>query len=273
MISAHTKFIVIIGDPVNHSLSPSMHNACYKQLGISDRYVYLAARTNVADVGHVVQTMRVMDNFHGLTCTQPHKVEVMSHLDWVESHALAIGAVNTVVKHEGKLKGYNTDWTGVTRSFEKHGIGLSGKRTLVLGAGGASRAVIYGLKSRGGKVTIFNRSVDKAKQLAKEFACDVLTEPTSSAISKFDILFNATPLGMHPYETESPLPQGLIQAHHVVFDAIYAPKETPFVKEALLTGATVIYGWEMLIHQGYTQFEIYTGMKPPLDVMEQILLN
>ena len=273
MISAHTKFIVIIGDPVNHSLSPSMHNACYKQLGLSEQYVYLAARTNVTDVEHVVQAMRAMDNFHGLTCTQPHKVEVMGYLDWVDSHAVAIGAVNTVVKRDGKLKGYNTDWIGVSRSFEKHGIGLSEKRALVLGAGGASRAVIYGLKRKGSKVTVFNRSIDKARLLGEEFECDVLTELTSSTISKFDILFNATPLGMHPYEAESPLPQGLIQAHHVVFDAIYAPKETVFIKEALHVGATVIYGWEMLIHQGFSQFELYTGMKPPLDVMEQILLN
>lgn len=273
MISAQTKFIVIIGDPVGHSLSPRMHNACYAALGIGSQYVYLASRAHVADVEHIVRAMRMMDNFHGLTCTVPHKVEVVRHLDLVESHASKIGAVNTVLKQNGRLKGFNTDWIGVVRAFEKHDITLKGKSALVIGAGGAARAAMYGLLSAGCAVTILNRSIDKARQLAQEFGCEVLARPTKATVAKFDILCNTTPLGMHPRESESPLPSGLIRTHHIVFDAIYTPKETLFVKEALSVGAKVIYGWEMLLYQGVAQFDLYTNMRAPVDVMERILLT
>ena len=189
-LSAKTKICLIIGDPVEHSLSPAMHNAGFEALGIENQFVFLGAKVRVEDVGAAVQSMRKM-GIHGLTCTIPHKVEVMKYLDEIDETARKIGAVNTVLNKNGKLIGFNTDWLGVVIPLEKITT-LLDKKVLVLGAGGAARAVVFGLLKRGSKVSIFNRTKQKAIDLAKEFNCQEIDLNVESEISNFDIIINTT---------------------------------------------------------------------------------
>lgn len=271
MIDAQTKFIVIIGDPVTHSLSPAMHNTAYQATGLEKEYVYLASDTNVEEVGNVIQAMRAMHNFHGLTCTAPHKVKAMSYLDEIDEKARNIGAVNTILKEEGILKGYNTDWLGIVTPLRKKVPRLKDKNVLVIGAGGAARAAIYGALHESCEVAILNRNVETARRLAGEFGCDLLFTASPSSIAPFDIIINTTPLGMPPYEKESPFPDGLLHMDQVVFDVVYHPRETALLRQALSAGSPCIYGWEMLLHQATAQFTLYTGRDAPEAVMQNVI--
>jgi len=270
-LSAKTKICLIIGDPVEHSLSPAMHNAGYEALGIDNQFVYLGAQVKFEDVGVVVQAMRKM-GIHGLTCTIPHKVEVMKYLDEIDETAKKIGAVNTVLNKQGKLIGFNTDWQGAVVPLEKITT-LSDKKVMVLGAGGAARAVIYGLLRRGAKVKIFNRTKEKAIELAKEFNCLSGDLNNQEEIKDFDIIVNTTSVGMKPLENETPIPVKYLNEKQIVFDIVYTHAETKLLREAKKRGATIIPGIEMLLHQGTAQFEIYTGQKAPEEVMRKTLLQ
>lgn len=262
---------MIIGDPIEHSLSPEMHNTTYKALGIDDQFVFVAAHVKPEDVEQTVNGARAM-HIRGLTCTIPHKTSVMQYLDALDETAEKIGAVNTIVNDHGKLTGYNTDWLGVVTPLEKV-TSIKNKSVAVLGAGGAARAVIYGVLKHGGRVTIFNRTVEKAKALAEEFGCDYASNEAFEEIKTMDIIFNATSVGLHPNESETPLPKEYITDKHIVFDAIYAPFETQLLKYAKAQGATVIHGLEMLLHQGTAQFQLYTGQIAPEDVMRDVLMK
>lgn len=262
---------MIIGDPVEHSLSPEMHNAAYKALGIDDQFIFVAAHVRPENLEQTIAGVRAM-HIRGLTCTIPHKTAVKQYLDALDETVEKIGAVNTVVNDNGKLTGYNTDWLGVVAPLEKV-TSIKNKSVAVLGAGGAARAVIYGIVKQGGNVTIFNRTIEKAKALAAEFGCDFASNEAFEKIKSMDIIFNATSVGLHPHETETPLPKHYITDKHIVFDAIYAPFETQLLKDAKAQGATVIHGLEMLLHQGTAQFQLYTGQIAPEDVMRKILME
>lgn len=268
-LSARTKICLIIGDPVAHSLSPAMHNAGYKALGIEDQFVYLGTKVKVQDVGLAVQAMRKM-GIHGLTCTIPHKVEVMKFLDEIDPVAKKIGAVNTVLNKDGRLIGFNTDWLGAVTPLEKI-TKLSGKKALVLGAGGAARAVVFGLLEKGANVTIFNRTRKKAIDLAKEFNCQETNLSVESEIGNFDIIINTTSVGMKPLDDQTPITVKYLTEKQIIFDIVYDPFETKLLREAKKRGAKIIYGTEMLLHQGTAQFEIYTSRKAPEAVMRKIL--
>lgn len=289
-ISGKTKMCIIIGDPVEHSLSPAMHNAAYAHLRIDDRFVFTAARVRVEDVKDVVQAMRVM-GIRGLTCTIPHKIEVMQYLDEIDPIAKKIGAVNTVVNDDGVLKGYNTDWLGTVTPLnqiivgvrDSHGnplrLSLKNKRVALIGAGGAARAMAFGVLHEGADLTIFNRTIAKAEDLANELG-DVAKNPITasgmdqiSSVIDHDVIINATNIGMGEHETKTPIPKEYIAKHHIVFDAVYAPYETRLLREAQAQEAAVIHGTEMLLHQGTAQFELYTGQKAPVEVMREVLLN
>jgi len=270
-LSAKTKICLIIGDPVEHSLSPVMHNTGYKALGIEDQFVFLGAKVMVEDINVVVNAMKKM-GIHGLTCTIPHKTEVMKFLDKIDETARRIGAVNTVLNKNGKLIGFNTDWLGAVVPLEKI-INLSGKKTLVLGAGGAARAVVFGLLKKGADVKIFNRTKEKAVRLAEEFQCQITDLKKLSEIKDFDIIINTTSVGMKPWEKETPIPTEFINDKQIVFDIVYVPHETKLLKEAKKRGAKVIHGVEMLLHQGTAQFEIYTGKKAPEKIMRRTLMS
>jgi len=269
-LSAKTKICLIIGDPVEHSLSPVMHNAGYEALGIKNKFVFLGAKVKVEDVGMVTEAMRKM-GIHGLTCTIPHKTEVMKFLDEIDETARKIGAVNTVLNRNEKLIGFNTDWLGAITPLEKI-TSLSGKKALVLGAGGAARAVVFGLLKKGADVKIFNRTKEKAIKLAEEFQCQATDLGRDSEIKDFDIIINTTSVGMKPLEKETPIPTEFINDKQIVFDIVYVPHETKLLREAKKRGAKIIHGIEMLLHQGTAQFEIYTGHKAPKEVMRRAII-
>jgi shikimate dehydrogenase len=166
-ITAKTKICMVIGDPIAHSLSPQLHNAGYQALGIDDKFVYIAAQVKVNHIEDFIKGIRAM-NIRGVSCTMPHKLAVMKYLDVIDETAKTIGAVNTIVNQEGILTGYNTDWLGAVTPLEKL-TSLKNKEVAVLGAGGAARAIIFGLTKKGAKVTIFNRTREKAEEIAKEF--------------------------------------------------------------------------------------------------------
>jgi len=269
-ISAKTKFCIVVGDPIDHSLSPAIHNAAYKSLGIDDQFVYLGTNVKVENIEAVVKAMRNMKNFCGLACTMPHKIEVIKHLDEIDEIAKKIGAVNTVVNNNGVLKGYNTDWLGIVTPLEQI-IKLKNKKVAVLGAGGAARAVVYGMILKGAKPTIFNRTVEKAQELGKEFACNGVGLDDVEGIKDFDIIINSTAVGMHPLENKTPIPTRFINESQVVFDIVYIPYETKLLREAKKKGAKTIHGIEMLLYQGTAQFELFTNHKAPVKVMRKIL--
>ena len=272
-ISGKTNICVIIGDPVEHSLSPTMHNAAYEALGIDDEFVFVASHVKVEDVKHVVQAVRVM-GISGLTCTIPHKLKVMQYLDAVDPIAAKIGAVNTVVNDSGILRGYNTDWLGTVMPLE-HEIGsLKGKSVALVGAGGAARAMAYGVIEKGAHLTIVNRTLAKAKELAEELEVEINVttfDDMKSHIPEHDIILNATSLGMGEQMNQTPIPKEFIRKNQIVFDAVYSPRETRLLKEAKERGAKTIQGVEMLLYQGIAQFELYTGREAPIDVMRKVL--
>lgn len=270
-ITAKTKICMIIGDPVEHSLSPQMHNRAYETLGIDDEFIFVAAHVKIGHIKNAVEGIRAM-GIRGLACTIPHKMEVLKYLDELDPTAKKIGAANTVVNENGKLKGYNTDWLGVLTPLEKV-TALKNKKAAIIGAGGAARAMAFAVTSKGAKLFIYNRTIEKAKELAKEFGGVGKSLKEISEIENADIIFNATSLGMHPQENETPLSKKYLHKNHIVFDAIYVPYETRLLKEAKEQGAQIIRGIEMLLYQGIPQFELYTNKKGPEDVMRKVLMS
>lgn len=268
-ITSNTKICFIIGDPIGHSLSPQMHNAGYEALGIDDQFVFAAAHIKENDLEAAVNGFHAM-GVRGITTTLPHKTTIMKYLDEIDETAKEIGAINTVVNTDGKLKGYNTDWIGVVKPLEQI-CDLRNKTAAVLGAGGAARAAVYGLTKSGVKVTIFNRTIEKAKQLAEDFNCEYATLDELEKITAMDIIFNATTIGLHPDNDKTPLPKELLNNNHIVFDAIYSPYQTQLLKDAEEKGVKVIHGLEMLLHQGLEQFKLYTGHEAPEEAMRKVL--
>lgn len=268
-INSKTKLCVIIGDPVEHSLSPQMHNAAYEALKIDDEFVFIAARVKKQDIKAAVEAARAL-GIRGLTCTIPHKLSVMRYLDKVDEIAKNIGAVNTVVNDGGVLIGYNTDWLGAVTPLTQLGS-LAGVSVALIGAGGAARACAFGLSQKGARVTIYNRTKENAKALAKEVGGAAKSLEEIAGVREADIIVNASSVGMAPAADASPVPKEYLKKTHIVFDVVYNPRETKLLREAKAAGARVISGLEMLLHQGVAQFEYYTGYKAPIEAMRQAL--
>lgn len=270
-ISAKTKICMVIGDPIEHSLSPIIHNTGYKALSIDDQFVFVAAKVALSDIEHVVKSVKVF-GIRGVSCTMPHKLEIMRYLDKVDKVAQKIGAVNTVVNNNGILTGYNTDWEGVVVPLEKKTT-LKGKKVAVLGAGGAARAIVYGLTIKEAHVTIYNRTLAKAEEIAKVFSAKAQSLDKLEEVKEADIIVNATSIGMAPNPNETPLPKEYMVKDQIIFDAIYNPIYTKLIKEAKQQGAETISGLEMLLYQGTAQFALYTGHKAPEEEMKKVLLQ
>lgn len=270
-VTAKTKICIIIGDPIEHSLSPLMHNAAYQSLGIDDKFVFLAAQVKVENIEKVVNAMRVM-GVRGLTCTIPHKVAVMKYLDEIDPIAEKIGAVNTVVNENGNLKGYNTDWLGVVTPLEKIGKPLKNMKVALLGAGGAARAMAYGVTQKGAHLTIYNRTLLKSQELATEVNAEC-KNLANMDLTDTDVIMNSTSVGMGDKENLTLVPKEQLHRDQIVFDAVYNPYETRLLKEAKGQGANIIHGMDMLLYQGIAQFELYTGFTAPEEVMRQTLLQ
>ena len=271
-INAKTKICMIIGDPVGHSLSPRMHNAAYEELKIDDKFVFTAASVSRDHLKDVLTSVLTLD-IRGICITMPHKTEIMQYLkkENIDPIALKIGAVNTIVNDNGILKAYNTDWQGVLTPLERL-TSLKDKKVVILGAGGAARAMAYAVTSKGAKLTVFNRTLDKAQVLAKEFGGTAEPFENIQKAAEMDIILNATALGMSTQETETPLPKEFISENQIIFDAIYSPYETRFLREAQEQGARVIHGVDMLLHQGTVQFELFTKRTAPAEIMREVLI-
>lgn len=263
------KICLSIGYPIKTSRSPSIHNAGYKKLGIDNQYIYLRAEVKPQDLKMAMDGVRAL-GIRGVSVTMPHKQTVIRYLDKIDKDAKSIGAVNTIVNNNGVLTGYNTDVIGAMTALERK-TNVKDKLVAVIGAGGAARAVVYGLVKKRARVKIFNRSQDKARQLAKDFGCQHGGFRSLEEMSKMDIIINATSVGMN--ENRSLLEKKLINNKQIIFDIVYTPKETRLIKDAKTQGSRVIYGYEMLLYQGVAQFELYTGLAAPVEVMRKALEN
>ena len=273
-ITPSTHVTGIIGKPVHHSASPAMHNAAFSALDFDFIYIPL----EVSDVEpffkkFVRPDTREMDwNLRGLSVTFPHKRAVMPMLDALDDGARAIGAVNTVVVTDGRLTGHNTDVHGAMAPLEKI-IKLAGEKCGVIGSGGGARAVVFGLVEAHANVTVYAFDMEEAKRLAEEF--HVAVQPLD-AFEKSDmrVVINATPVGMHGHsEGSSVVTREALHKRRVAYDLVYNPLETRFLQYAREEGCPTISGIEMLIAQAALQFELWTGVKPPISVMRTAALK
>jgi 3-dehydroquinate dehydratase/shikimate dehydrogenase len=262
-VDAATRVYGVAGDPVSHSLSPPIMNTALRRENVNAVYLALHAKT-LKDLLACVRDIPI----HGLSITMPYKEAILRYLDNTDSHTTKIGACNTMVRaQDGKLYGFNTDAAGVVRPLEQR-ITLENAKILVLGAGGAARAAVYGLKERGAEVYILNRSLGPAQKLARSARARILKRADLKKFT-FDVIINATPVGMGNTR-ESPLKEDEIQTRYV-FDMIYDPLETRLMKMAKARGAEVIPGIEMFVHQAARQFEIWTGKPAPWDDMLRVV--
>ncbi len=277
MISSKTIVCALFGDPVEHSVSPAMHNASFAEKKLD--FVYLAFRIREDDLSQAVEAARLL-NFRGINITIPHKVNVMSHLDELDPLAEQIGAVNTIVNNDGVLKGYNTDATGFLRALTDRGVSPSDKNIVVLGAGGASRAISFVLAREGANLTILNRkeemdwAVSMAGHISKQFdagvkALELNDKNLKTSLENAALLVNATSVGMAPCKEQTPLPAPLLRKDMAVFDIVYNPCLTRLLKDAEEAGAATIGGLDMLVCQGATGFEMWTGVEAPVAVMKE----
>ena len=272
-IKGSTNIVGLIGHPVEHSFSPPMHNAAFNKLNMD--YVYTAFDVNPNDLETAIKGAQAL-NIKGFNVTIPHKIEVMKYLNEIDEVAKLIGAVNTI--DFKNLKGYNTDGIGAIKAIGEV-TDVKNKDVIVAGAGGASRAISFYLAKYGvDHLTIFNRNVEKAQKLAGDILNSGLIDDVKSDsignmdLDNVDILINTTPVGMHPNINDTPIAQsGDMHEDLVVFDAVYNPNETGLLKEAIEAGAKPVYGIKMLLYQGAESFEIWTGKKAPIDVMQEAL--
>ena len=266
MIDASTTICCLIGDPVEHSLSPLIHNAGYEALGIN--FVYVPFR--VKDIKQAIDGIRGL-GIRGASVTMPHKGSAIEYIDDIDEVAKEIGTVNTIVNNNGVLTGFNTDCGAALKALEEV-VALRGKRAALVGSGGAALAIAMGLRRNGVKLVVLNRTLEKARKLARlvntEDFGDLEKIPIVSSV---DILINATSVGMWPKVNESVIPKALLHNGLTVFDVVYNPKETRLLIEAEEKGCAVVYGYKMLLYQAAMQFELFTGHQAPLQVMESAL--
>jgi shikimate dehydrogenase len=263
MLNSQTKLYAVIGDPVGHSLSPHIHNAAFKKIGFNACYLAF----NVKDVSAAIAGMKSL-NIGGFSVTIPHKVEVMKYLDEIDPLAEKIGAVNTIVNRDGRLTGYNTDTTGAIKAIEEK-TEIKNKNITILGAGGTARAIAFGITDKDGKLTILNRTVEKAEKLSKQIGCDFGPLTDYNRI-KTDILINTTSVGMIPDIDASPIDTNLVK-NMVVFDAIYNPEKTKLLQAAEKNGCAIISGKEMFINQAAEQFRLFTGKEIDINIFRGVL--
>jgi len=254
-VDAATRIYGVAGDPIEHSLSPVIMNTAMRRENVNGVYLALHAKT-LKDLIHCVREIPL----HGLSITMPYKQAILTHLDNTDAHTTKIGACNTVVRgQDGKLYGFNTDVAGVVRPLEQR-LSIENAKVLVLGAGGAARAAVYGLKERGAEVWILNRTSAKAQKLARQAKARTIKRADLRKTA-FDVIINATPVGMGNTR-DCPLKDDEIQAR-VVFDMVYDPVETHLLQVARAKGIAVIPGVEMFVQQAARQFEIWTGKPAP----------
>lgn len=269
-ITGRTKITGLYGHPVEHTLSPLMHNAAFEHLGLD--YCYLPFSVHPDSLKNAVEAIRAL-NLAGVNITIPHKEAVIPYLDSVNEEALFIGAVNTIVNQDGSLIGYNTDGRGFMRSLSENNISPESKKILITGAGGASRAIGYYLSQKADKLYLFDIDKIKLEKLASDLSVirdNIYVLDNTAELGDFDILINATPLGL---KTTDPVPfdVSVISPDQTVCDLIY--KKTTLLSLAAQKGCKTIDGLGMLLWQGVLAFELWTGTAPPVGIMKTALLN
>jgi shikimate dehydrogenase len=277
--SGKTRLYCVIGDPIEHSLSPVIQNAAFEALKLD--CVFLAFKVAPPDVENALRGMRGL-GIWGMNVTMPNKNAVITHLDEVDEAAKFLGSVNTIKNDSGKLKGFSTDGIGALNALRKNGVSLSGKKLVLFGAGGAARVVAFALAKEVGEVIILNRTPEKTATLSKELvrlhnkkvtSGPLTTKLIKESLENADILINATSVGMKQNLELSLVNSELLRPDLTVMDIVYNPLETKLAKEAKAMGAKVISGLEMLIYQGAASFEIWTGLEAPIEVMRKAVLN
>jgi shikimate dehydrogenase len=275
-MQASAKTYCIIGDPIHHSLSPAMHNAAFAAKGLN--CTYIAFRVPQNELKESIESLRSI-NIAGFNVTTPHKTNVMRYLDELEPMAKKASAVNTVNNIEGIFRGYNTDVYGFIEPLHKRHVDFRGIHVLLIGSGGAARAVVVALAEENSiaKLVIANRDVQRAKELAMladrlGMKCEVVPFEKATAFSPAcDLIINATKLGMN--NEPSVIDHLHIQKGSIVYDIVYRPMVTDLIENAKYAQASVVYGYEMLIEQGAKSFEIWTGLSAPRDAMKKNLLG
>ena len=297
MVDGKTKILGVIGDPIEHTFSPAMHNAGLDALNLN--YIYLPFHVKEDKLGECIQGAKAM-GIQGLNVTIPHKTNVIKHLDDIDSVASMIGAVNTIQfnfdennessnqNNETSVttKGFNTDGYGCVRAI-KEKTSINNKKVTITGAGGAARAVAFQIASSGiDELSILNRNFEKAESLANDLESNLSEAGIDITINSYeienlkreldssDIFIDTTPIGMYPNVDDKPIASAdMLHEELVVNDIVYTPMETSLIKEALKANAEVVYGYKMLLYQGIRSFEIWLGRDAPVDVMEKALLD
>ncbi len=277
MITSRTKLLCIIGNPVGHSVSPQMHNAAFKSMGLDFSYVSFSVN-NLADAMKGVRALGI----RGGNVTIPYKTSVMQYMDECDGLSTGMNAVNTFVNDKGALKGFNTDGLGAVKTLEDEGVRIKGEKVAIVGAGGASKSISYviaGKKPR--EIVILNRTQEKAEPIRKAVekfgvkarALELSRKNLKTELSDSGILINTTPVGMHPGANETPVGEEFLHKNMAVMDVIFNPLETRLLREAGKKGAVAINGVGMLVNQGVLAFEIWTGKKPDAELMKEAAME
>ncbi len=269
------KSFAVIGDPIDHSLSPNIHSAAFRELNLDSSYIGYRIPKGELEVG--IQGLKKI-KIDGFNITIPHKIEMMKYLDKMDESCSLIGAVNTVSNEEGILKGYNTDMDGFLEPFKKKELNIKGTKVLLIGAGGAARAIVAGFaKEKAKSITIANRTLEKASSLSrfsKTIGLDanaIKIKDVKDAGKNYDIIVNATSIGLKNEPSVISL-EG-VNEKTIVYDIVYAPMNTDFIKKAKAEKAIIIYGYEMLLGQAVRAFEIWHSIEAPYNAMKKALLG
>jgi shikimate dehydrogenase len=277
-LSGKTHVCAVLGDPIEHSLSPVMHNAAFQHLKLN--FVFLAFRVTSDHVENALRGVRAL-GIRGLNVTMPHKNTVTEFLDDADAAVRFLRTANTILNQDGRLRGFNTDGVGAVKALKNNGVNLAGKKVLLLGAGGASKAIAFSLAREVAEICVLNRDAAKARELAsvlepcgKKIEGNELTlERIAQELPDTDVLINATSVGMSPNAHQSLIRPEWLRADLSVMDIVYNPIETKLLREAKAAGAKVINGVEMLLYQGAASFEIWMSCPAPIDTMRRALLG
>lgn len=277
MVKMPKNMFAVIGHPIKHSLSPRMHNAVFKELGLD--YEYLALDVDESQLGQKITELR--EKAAGINVTIPHKVNVIKYVDEVSGDAKLVGAINTI-KFGNRAVGFNTDGIGCMKALDEKGVNPAGRKVLLVGAGGAARAIGFQLAKKNSKVSICDMYLEKALNLAHDIQQKTGVKVKSSdidegilerLINETDIIINATPIGMKPNTGETPIKTSLLKENQVVMDIIYNPIETKLLKEAKMRGCKTIDGVGMFVHQGAEALKIWLGIQPPIELMRKTVID
>ncbi|MFW9829224.1 MAG: shikimate dehydrogenase [Promethearchaeota archaeon] len=275
-ITAQTDILGVIGHPIEHSMSPIMHNAAIRDLNLD--YIYLAFDIPPNNLKDAIKGIRAL-NIKGINVTLPHKEKVMQFLDNIDVIAQKINSINAIKNEDGLLTGKNFDSEGAKEALLNAGCTLSGKKVIILGAGGAAKAISYSLALEAEKIVIINRTEDRAKRLVSELkkfnieSKKYNEETIREEIKNADILINATPVGMFPSMETTPISRNLLHSGLFVFDLIYNPLETQLLKDSKEIGCRVLGGLDMLVYQGALAFEWWINKKPNIELMKRKVIE